>query len=608
MGDDRSPEVSEERTGLVSMTGLIAQRASAAGVTRGGQISLLLFHGRGAQIVTLTEGQRTLIGRASPADVVIPDRSLSRRHAALEVIDGQVWVEDAGSTNGVYLDGKRVERGLVEPWMDLVIGPVSASIQRLGPTEARRFGFFDHDHFQLELDAEAVRARRFGRELTLILIHGEGLGGGRVGRWFHRIQEQLRPFDRVALYSPDTVEILLPEMNREQAEGAARTILDFVGEATAAVAVLPEHATSSQELLDVGLRALRRATRARPLQIPPLASAARRARPKGDDEGGPVVHDPAMVQVLDTAQRLASSVIPVLLQGETGSGKEVVAQAIHEGGKRGDAPLICVNCGAIPGQLVESTLFGHEKGAFTGASQRSKGVFESADGGTVLLDEVGELPAPAQAALLRVLESKRFQRVGSTREIEVDVRLVAATHRDLQEMADDGEFRQDLLYRLNAMTLRIPPLRERPGDVEPLAFHFLAQANRDNDRRIRDIGPTALDLLREYSWPGNVRELRNAIERAVVIASLDVIGPGDLPETIQSQMPAIRPDSPSTAELREPSGPIDLRDELARVEADMIRRALREADGNRTRAAAALGLPVRTLTYKLHSLGIDTDG
>ena len=606
MDQDQGSGASEERTGLVSMTGLYEKRAASEPAALGGQVSLLLFYGQGAQIVSLAEGQRTLIGRSSPADVVIPDRSLSRRHAALEVVDGRVWVEDAGSTNGIYLDGKRVQRAVVEPWMDLLIGPVSASVQRLGPTEARRLGFFDHDHFQLELDAESVRARRFGRELALVLVHGEGLGGGRVGRWFHRIQRGLRPFDRVALYSPDTVEILLPEMGQEQAEAAARTILDFVGEATAAFAVLPVHASSSQELLDVARRALRRATRRHPLQIAPAAAVDRRTRPTDEDGDGPVVCDPAMIEVLDTAGRLASSAIPVLLIGETGSGKEVVAQAIHGGGKRRDEPLICVNCGAIPHQLVESTLFGHERGAFTGANQRSRGVFESAQGGTVLLDEVGELPPPAQAALLRVLETKRFSRVGSSKEVEVDVRLLAATHRDLEQMASEGDFRRDLLYRLNAMTLGIPPLRQRPGDIEPLARHFLAQANRDNDRKIRDIGPTARDLLRAYSWPGNVRELRNAIERAVVIASLDVIGPGDLPETIRAQMPALQA-APPTAAAPEPEGPIDLRDELARVEADMIRRALREADGNRSKAAAALGLPVRTLTYKLHSLGIDTD-
>jgi len=202
----------------------------------------------------------------------------------------------------------------------------------------------------------------------------------------------------------------------------------------------------------------------------------------------------------------------------TGTGKEVLARLIHEGGPRRDKPLVAVNCGAIPAELLESTLFGHERGAFTGAGQQQKGLFEAADGGTIMLDEVGELPAAAQVALLRVLEEKRVRRVGATREIEVDVRVIAATHRDLEAMVEARSFRRDLFYRLNGVDVTLPPLRARREDIAPLAERFLKKAAKANGREVRSIAPEAMVLLKEYGWPGNVRELRNAVERAVVIA------------------------------------------------------------------------------------------
>jgi len=296
----------------------------------------------------------------------------------------------------------------------------------------------------------------------------------------------------------------------------------------------------------------------------------------------------------------------VLLSGETGSGKEVVARAIHEGGPRASKPLICVNCGGIPAQLVESTLFGHEAGAFTGAGARAKGVFEAADGGTVLLDEIGELPAPAQAALLRVLESRRFSRVGSTEEIEVDVRILAATHRDLEERCRDGRFREDLLYRLNARTLTTPPLRDRPEEIPSLAARFIEQANSDNGCAVVGLDSDALELLARYPWPGNVRELRNAMARAVVIAEGDRIGPADLPERVRgtSLEPAGTDAEALFAGLPAPGEVQDLKEELARFEADLILQALEASQGDRTRAAERLGLPVRTLAYKMKAHGI----
>ncbi|MFT3775444.1 MAG: sigma-54 dependent transcriptional regulator [Minicystis sp.] len=322
-----------------------------------------------------------------------------------------------------------------------------------------------------------------------------------------------------------------------------------------------------------------------------MAPAAREPMPVGAGEGGPVAASPAMRALLETAARVAASSVPVVLHGETGTGKEVVARFLHERSPRAAKPLVSVNCGAIPAQLVESTLFGHERGAFTGAAQRQKGVFEEADGGTVFLDEIGELPLPAQAALLRVLETGRFARVGSPREVAVDVRVVAATHRDLEALSTSGAFRADLYYRLSVMVLSIPALRDRPEDIEPLARRFAAQAGG----HIRDIDPAALARMRAYAFPGNVRELRNTIERAAVLAASDVIREEDLPPRLRE---------PPRAAPASTDGGNELRARVQDYEAKVIADALAAAGWNQSEAARRLGMPIRTLSHKAKVLGL----
>jgi transcriptional regulator with PAS, ATPase and Fis domain len=264
-----------------------------------------------------------------------------------------------------------------------------------------------------------------------------------------------------------------------------------------------------------------------------------------------------------------------------------------------------VNCGAIPGQLVESTLFGHERGAFTGALQQQRGVFEAADGGTVLLDEIGELPAAAQAALLRVLETKRITRVGATKEIDVDVRVIAATHRDLEAMCDGGQFRRDLLYRLNVMTMTVPPLRARTEEIGSLTARFLDEANLANGRAVRGIDAPSLALLQRYAWPGNVRELRNVIERAVVVADGEVITVQDLPDAIRAPS-AVIAGKPTASPPPRPSAPAahDMKSQMQRHEAIVIFEALKQADWNQSEAARALRIPLRTLVHKIKTYGI----
>lgn len=336
--------------------------------------------------------------------------------------------------------------------------------------------------------------------------------------------------------------------------------------------------------------------------------------PTGDTAGAPIAASPAMREVLEMAGRLGVEVLPVILQGETGSGKEVVARFIHSSGPRKSRPMVCVNCAAIPASLVESTLFGHERGAFTGAAQQHKGVFEVADGGTLFLDEIGELPLPAQAALLRVIETKRLTRLGSSREIAVDVRILAATHRDLEAMSEAGTFRSDLYYRLSAMLLGVPALRERTEEIEPLARFFLAETGR---ARVRDISPEAVAVLQGYGWPGNVRELRNAIERAVVVARGEIIVEGDLPVKIR-QASTRRPGGAAPPSVEDtlsgdeaicaptPRSGVegDLKLRLQEYESRLIVDTLLATGWNQTEAARRLGMPIRTLSYKIKAFGL----
>ncbi|MCA9664774.1 MAG: sigma-54-dependent Fis family transcriptional regulator [Myxococcales bacterium] len=319
-----------------------------------------------------------------------------------------------------------------------------------------------------------------------------------------------------------------------------------------------------------------------PLRVAGAAGAA--AKP--EDE--PVIASATMRQVYGLIERVATSSIPVLIRGETGTGKELVARAIHQRSRRGGAALRCLNCGAIPEQLVESALFGYEKGAFTGADKMRIGVFEAADGGTVFLDEIGELSAQAQVALLRVLETRRLTRVGGIREIEVDVRVVTATHRDLAAMCEQGTFRPDLLYRLNTMLLELPPLRERPEEIPALVERFIRAANAANQRRVEGIDDAALERLVAYRWPGNVRELRNAVERAVVLAQGATITVDDLPSTLTCQ----------ASSRASQDAPLGFRAQVQRFEIALLQSALDASDGSVSAAARLLDMPRRTLTKK----------
>jgi two-component system NtrC family response regulator len=301
-----------------------------------------------------------------------------------------------------------------------------------------------------------------------------------------------------------------------------------------------------------------------------------------------------MQEVLGLVKQVAPSDATVLIRGESGTGKELIARAIHFNSLRAAGPLITLNCAALPEQLLESELFGHEKGAFTGAVAQRKGRFELADGGSIFLDEIGDLSAALQVKLLRVLQERQFERLGGTRTLTVDVRILAATHRDLEQAMRDGGFREDLYYRLNVVTIQIPPLRERREDIPLLLDHFLGKFSRKNRREVTGLTAAARDVLLRYDYPGNVRELENLVERAVLLCRGRVIDLEALPVSL-------RPGERSPAEPE----PRHLPDLVASIERQAIRAALERHGGVQTQAAQELGISERVLRYKMKKYGLE---
>jgi len=530
------------------------------------------------RVIEVRDHDEVVFGRAPDCTVVVDDDRVSRRHLAVRWRDGALTARDLGSRNGSLLNGRPLvgERGL-SPGDELACGPARATVLG-GPRRTERL--LGEYALWRRLLEEVERAARFRRALALIGLRVEGASGAAA----EAIAARLGRIEYVGEWAPGLFVAILPESDRARAtqvagelERAARAV-----GATATVlgvAAVPEDGTSPDQLVGVA-----------------LGEAAGGNESARDEAAAPpslVVADPAMERALELARRAAQSDLTVLVLGETGVGKELVAAEIHRNSARRAGPFVRINCAALPASLVEAELFGHERGAFTGADRRRVGIIESAHGGTLLLDEVGELPAAVQAKLLRVLEERRLSRVGSTEEVRVDVRFVAATHRDLEAEVRRGAFREDLYFRLSAFVLEVPPLRERPRDLAPLAAAFAQKSAARLGRPAPSLTPAFVEALRRYPWPGNVRELRNVIERAVVLAEGSALGPEHLPERLGG-------DTPRTSA---PPGELPARiDELER---QSLVEALRATNGNRTHAARHLGISRRALLYKLkkHGLG-----
>jgi two-component system response regulator AtoC len=591
-------------------------RADLASRRRREPLTLVLSHSEGTTVVDMRTTDDLVIGRMAPADLLIPDDTLSRRHTRIRVDGTDVLLEDLSSKNGTFVNGERITGSQrVRTTDQILLGGVTALLSRRPAATIDARGFLPHDTFTFLVQEEVMRARAFSRPFALVLVRVTD--GGHVARLASDLGRVVRPVDRLAVFSDDTLEIFMPEATPKDATTTAEKILELalaLGIPTRGiVAPYPAAATTVDALFARASEALAQVTSAEPLVVigPQTAESA------PAKSGGVLLAGAKINELFAGMKRVAEANASVLVRGETGTGKEVVARALHEQGPRRRGPMVSVNCGAIQDTLLLSTLFGHVKGAFTGADKDRAGVFEAGKGGTVFLDEIGELPLQEQAKLLRILETKKVTRLGTTTEIDVDFRVVAATHRDLEAMVADGRFREDLFFRLNVLSVDIPPLRERKDEIAVLARHFVEKAAQESRRAMLPIASDAMAALLSYTWPGNVRELRNTLERAVVIAKGHEITLADLPdrvrrlviaEPVTGDAPVSTRAAPTTSRSLAPvvveAAVGDFREVVRDYERRVLMEALARADGVQTKAALLLGLPLRTFVHKMKGLGI----
>jgi len=556
---------------------------------------LVVYAGEGdarkSRVIDLADGAEVTFGRSRACTVSIDHEKVSRTHARVWRAGNELWVQDLGSRNGTRVDGTLIEAATrVGAGDEIVVGPVVAVV---GVSSGLRgsAAIAEAAEFEERLAAEVDRSQRFRRALAVVMLRLAGADDA-IDAAVERIARAVRAMDLVADYGGDELAIILPEADGGAAADTARALAAAaraVGVAVhAGAAAYPIDGDDADGLVAAARSALRRAR----VTGADVAATPEAAPP---DPGVPIILEPAMRRLYELVDRIADTPVTVLILGETGVGKELVADALHARSSRRAQPLVRLNCAALPENLLESELFGHERGAFTGAERRKVGYFEAASGGTLFLDEIGEMPAPLQAKLLRVLERRVITRVGGTAEIAVDVRLVCATHRDLEAEARAGRFREDLLFRVGGFTLAVPPLRDRLAEIAPLAEHFARGFAAELGQPAPTLTAAARDALARHDWPGNVRELRNAVERAVVIAGA-VIDVEHLPDRVRNA--GLRAPSPPGA------APPDMKEHLADVERAAIAAALAAAGGNQTRAAQQLGVSRRALIYKMEKYGL----
>ena len=552
------------------------QRGEVDGV---GQQLFLLVAGEGVLATEpLPNSGEVSIGRANDNDVRIDDPSISRDHATLHLSE-PLMIEDTGSANGTWVRNERLEphaRVEIQLNQTVLLGSVTIVVQKrtsqLRPRRRRT-----HDYFETRLEEECARGLR--RETTFVLVHL--IAPDATADLESAIIGALRDGDIVASYGPGEFEIILLDadpvlasraVERLKSALASRSIAGKVG-----TALYPRDGREPNSL----------AARARANALGFAADPV--------DPTDLVIADERMSALHALVGRVAAADINVLLQGETGVGKEIIAEQIHRHSTRAGKPFLRLNCAALSESLLESELFGHERGSFTGATSTKEGLLEVANGGVVFLDEIGEMHASIQAKLLRVLGERKLMRVGGLAPRAIDVRIVSATNRDLETEVARGTFRLDLLYRLNAMSIIIPPLRERVAEIEPLARRFMLRIASKYGRPVPELTPAALAALREYAWPGNVRELSNVIERAMALTH-GVIDVEDLPVE-KMRATTFRPPRVATPPHGTPIA--DLPDEHQRVVA-----ALEACGGNQTHAAKMLGVSRRTLITKIEKFAV----
>ncbi|MCE9577924.1 MAG: sigma 54-interacting transcriptional regulator [Deltaproteobacteria bacterium] len=540
-------------------------------------------------MVELPDGAEIVFGRSRAVTIPVDHDKVSRQHARVTRRGGQIVVEDLGSRNGTRVNGEKIEGPQpVVAGDEIAVGPAVAVVgvaSRLG-RDAR---IASPDTLDDRLASEVDRALRYHRPLAVIMLRLEGEVGV-IDAAVERVAGNVRRMDQIAEYGRDEYAVIVPEADRTGALEAARRITADAAApgliVHAGVAACPDDGGTPDALIAAARAALRVArTGAVEVAAPPVVPIP----------GDPVANAPAMRRLYELVARIADTPITVLVMGETGAGKELVTEALHLGSSRRAQPLIKLNCASLPETLLESELFGHERGSFTGAERRKLGYFEAATGGTLFLDELGEMPLGLQAKLLRVLERRAIIRVGGTSEIGVDVRVVAATHRDLEDEIKRGRFREDLYFRISGFTLVVPPLRDRHEDIGPLVDRFARGFAQELGQREPGVTPAAREALAAYAWPGNVRELRNAIERAVVLSAGATIDLSHLPDKVRDAARRQAPPSASSTDMRE---------QLAEMERAAIEAALAAVGDNQTRAAERLGISRRALIYKMEKYGL----
>jgi DNA-binding NtrC family response regulator len=539
------------------------------------RLSLLVVHDGTTSTYPLPAGGRLVVGRSPEADIRVDHRSVSREHAALHV-GADLRIEDLGSANGTRVREAPLAPGApVAIYPDDVVdlGAVLLVVQYRNPSARPRRTCH---RSELELRIEEERERGDGAPFAVVRLEIER------GLPPHAVQvvlaSALREDDRLAAGGDGRFDALLVGATPAEADARVRDVVDRLAQRQTTARASIEHYPREQ------------------------TATATRATDRAPLVPGPwIVRDEAMLHVVRLLERIADSHLNVLLLGETGAGKEVCAELCHAFSSRAEKPFLRLNCASLSETLLDDELFGHERGAFTGAANEKPGLLETGSGGTVFLDEIGDIPLTTQLKILRVLESKEVRRLGSIRARTIDVRIVAATHQDLREAITRGRFREDLYYRLDGISVIVPPLRDRPDDIEPLARHFAARASKPG-RPAADFAPETLDWLAAHDWPGNVRELRNTIERAAVLCEDGVIRV----EHLRVQMPS--PARPSGAAKRvtaaPSSSPPDLRAEVKALERARIEGALASSGGNQRAAAQALGISRGALLRRLEQLGI----
>jgi len=534
---------------------------------------LVLFDDR-SWTFPLPEQGIVAIGRSDDVDIQMSDPSISRRHTRLHVGRG-LKVEDLGSANGTRWRGEPLPPNTpidLQPGDPIEIGRTLLVVQRV-LSGGQPSWLLTHEHFEARVQEECSRAPAGQITFAILRIHT----GTRATREVHRaLAQALERGDVVGAYGPGEYELLLMETTLEKGQArAARLRAELEGvedPVTVGVACFPRDARSPTALLERANLSIRGNAE---LIDPPAISAS------------------GMEGLKHVVQRVAESAINVLITGETGVGKGVLAAEIHRRSPRAERPLVAVNCAELQESLLESELFGHERGAFTGASSAKPGLIETAQGGTLFLDEVGEMSLATQAKLLRVLEDRSVRRVGGLQQRPVDVRFLAASNRDLEAESERGSFRKDLFFRLNGIPLVIPPLRERLDEMEELSHRFIAQAAAAAKREPPTLSHEALVALQQYPWPGNIRELKNVLERAVVLCAGGVITARHV--AVERRR---RPVSSSR-----PAGSPGVEIGHAR-ERQRILEALDACAGNQSRAAKLLGISRATLVVRLTLYGL----